>query len=307
MKALSVLGLGAVCGAGAGRPALAAALSGAPLPAGRFSVQTPDGPREVPARRADTGPLDAFIPRRTIRRADTYARLALLGACLALEDAGLPLGALWPDTALVLASAHGASGSTLSLVDSMIADGDACSSPTHFVHSLHNSAGAYLTANLGILGPCLTVSQGWLSVPSALLSARSLLACGQAKRVLFGAVEELSDLPALLAQAAAPDQAPGEGAVFLVLEADRSATALRIADLRFGGPDGEAPPRRSTMHLGGLDGVDRFGWGPALPAFQLAAGLLALEGDPSMAAVELRWAPPGEGRASARLERPLAP
>jgi 3-oxoacyl-[acyl-carrier-protein] synthase II len=237
--------------------------------------------------------------------------MALLGACLALQDAGLSAGLEGggEDTALVLASGHGATGSTAALLESVIRDGDPFSSPTHFAHSLHNSAAANLAIQLGLRGPTLTISQGSATVPSALLAARSLLASGRAARVLFGAVEELSELPGLLWQASGETLPPGEGAVFLVLEGGPGPSLSRLEDLAFGGdppvPSGPDGAWVLGTGPGTLDLRDRWGLSPAAPAFDLAAAVLLLAGSPLKeragrpTSVLCRW--PGELPGSCRL------
>jgi len=133
---------------------------------------------------------------------------------------------------VVIASGYGATATTFAFLDTIIADGDICASPTHFANSVHNSAAANISIMLGAKGPSLTVSQFDMSVPSALMSARQWLAEGRVDAVLFGAIDEVSDLIGYLWQrqrapqhdcAASPLQLDressviGEGAAFLLL------------------------------------------------------------------------------------------
>jgi 3-oxoacyl-[acyl-carrier-protein] synthase II len=157
--------------------------------------------------------------------------MGLLGAHLALADAGLGASGL-DGLGVIMASGYGATATTYALLDTIIADGDACSSPTHFSSSLHNACPANIAIQLGATGPNLTVSQFDLSVPSALLTARQWLLDGRVDRVLFGAVDELSDLigyhwyrqrgpagsgPMEPLRTREETAIPGEGAAFLVL------------------------------------------------------------------------------------------
>lgn len=189
-------------------------------------------PLELPALRADTSRLKDFVPLKSLRRIDNFSRLGLLGAYLALEDAGILSEGKQDRLGVVIASGYGATGITFAFLDSFINDGDICASPTYFANSVHNSAAANISIMLGATGPSTTVSQFHLSVPSALQTAWLWLAEGRVDRVLFGAVDELSELigyawyrqrgntqestmtPLLTGLESA---VPGEGSAFLLL------------------------------------------------------------------------------------------
>lgn len=305
MLPLRIVGTGIVAGCGCGRSAFENALAEGATAPREFLISTGPTPLALPALRAETSLLETFLPRQTTRRADRFSRMALLGACLALEDSGLPRTELGDSTALVIASGYGAAGSILALQDSVITDGDLCSSPIHFANSLHNSAAANLSILLGIRGPNITISQGWHSVPSALLSAHTLLASGRASRVLFGAVEELSELTGLLS--AGRGELPGEGAAFLVLETNSGPGRARITDLQYPAPSGGF--EGGVLGSDGPDLRDHFGLSPALPAFQLATASHILSGaslrelpGACPQALTLRWDIPGTRSARCRLE-----
>jgi 3-oxoacyl-[acyl-carrier-protein] synthase II len=231
-------GVGTVGGFGCGISDLSRALNGGIVPPGTLDLSTGSGPIAFPAFRADTSRLKEFIPARTLRRIDHFSRLALLGSYLALADAGLAetehhrLG-------VIIASGYGATGATYAFLKSFINDGDICASPTCFASSVHNSAAAHISIHLGATGPSLTVSQFDLSVPSALISVRQWLLEGRVDRVLFGAVEELSELIgyAWYRQRGAPRMPmtplwteketaiPAEGAAFLLFSRTEEARA----------------------------------------------------------------------------------
>lgn len=147
---------------------------------------------EWPVYHAETSQLGRFIAPRKLRRMDHYTRMGLLGALLALEDAGLD-----PDRerlGIIVATGHGAARTTFKYQDSIIDDGDIGSSPTLFSHSVHNAAAANISILLGIRGPSLTVSQFELSVASALLTAKMWLAEDRVDAVLFGGIDEYCDV-----------------------------------------------------------------------------------------------------------------
>lgn len=193
MMRIAVKGIGVTGGFGTGVADLAAALKSGGSRLDGITVPSAQGPLQIPAFRAQTERLEEFVPKRALRRIDQYSKMGLLGAYLALADAGM-LGSDLSRLGVVIASGYGATATTFAFLDSIIADGDICASPTHFANSVHNSAAANISIMLGAKGPSLTVSQFDMSVPSALMSARQWLAEGRADAVLFGAIDEVSDL-----------------------------------------------------------------------------------------------------------------
>ncbi len=229
---IAVQGIGVVGCFGAGVAKMRQALlTGAVSPAA-FDLPGCGTPLAISAFRADTSSLADFVPLKALRRIDNFSRLGLLGAYLALQDAGVPAAEKQERLGVVIASGYGATGSTFAFLDSFINDGDICASPTYFANSVHNSAAAYISIMLGATGPSSTVSQFHHSVPSALQTACLWLAEGRVDRVLFGAIEELSeligyawhrqrgraDIPEMTPLLTGAESAiPGEGAAFLLL------------------------------------------------------------------------------------------
>jgi 3-oxoacyl-[acyl-carrier-protein] synthase II len=232
MMRMAVKGIGVAGGFGTGVADFAAALERGAVPAGSLRVATGDSERELPALRAKAEGLDEFIPKRALRRVDNYSKLGLLGASLALRDAGWS-GADLDRVGLIIASGYGATATTFAFLDSIIADGDICASPTHFANSVHNAAAANISMLLGARGPSLTVSQYELSVPSALITAQCWLAEGRVDAVLVGAIDEVSELVGYLklrgcsgfGPAGAESAILGEGAAFLLLTRAEDAPA----------------------------------------------------------------------------------
>lgn len=201
------------------------------------------------SERAATDRLEEFVARRDLRRIDHYSRLALLGAHLALRDAGM-LGEALERVGVVIATGYGAAGTTFGFLDSIIENGDPCASPTHFSNSVHNAAAAHVSIFLKATGPSLTVSQFELSAASGLLTACQWLREGRVDAVLFGAVDEYCDVlgycwnryfgepgageaPLDLERQSAR---PSEGAAFFVLKAAPAPQAPygRIVDVELG-------------------------------------------------------------------------
>lgn len=239
MTRITVQGIGVFGGFGTGVQAFVHALESRPVPPSVQPIPTGHGPMDLAAFRADLTPLEALVPARTLRRMDSFSKMALLGAHLALTDAGIE-PANQAGLGLIIASGYGATTTTTyALLDSIARDGDVCTSPIHFANSMHNTCAANISLQIGATGPNLTVSQFHLSVPSALLTARQWLLEGRVERVLFGAVDELSDLIGYLwlrqrreanhgpmrPLATGEESAiPGEGAAFFVLSARDEAT-----------------------------------------------------------------------------------
>lgn len=203
-----------------------------------------------PAILADTSRLEAFVPKRSLRRIDHISQMALLGTYLALEDAGMP-PLTEKRTGLIVCSGYGASRTTFSFLDSVINDGDALASPTFFSNSVHNSVAGHISILLKLEGPCLTVSQFEMSVPSALMSACQWLNEGRVDQVIFGAVDEYCDVVGYCWRKFFGEKAdktmtplsrdrqsaiPAEGAISFLLSRDRSDYSRygTLVDVRMG-------------------------------------------------------------------------
>jgi 3-oxoacyl-[acyl-carrier-protein] synthase II len=246
MMKIKISGIGVVGGFGCGVAGLISCLTNGVRPPAEsgYGYRYP----------ADTSSLENFAPKKSMRRIDHFSQMALLGAFLALEDAGIPS----PDakrTGLVVCSGYGASQTTFSFLDSVINDGDVCASPTLFSNSVHNSAAGHISILLKLGGPCMTVSQFGLSVHSALMSACRWLEEGRADQVLFGAVDEYCDVLGYCWQRffgknengvmkpltpGLQSAIPGEGAAFFVLSKTESNSSKygSVVDVRTGRASG---------------------------------------------------------------------
>ncbi|NTV52315.1 MAG: beta-ketoacyl synthase [Candidatus Firestonebacteria bacterium] len=191
---IAVQGIGVVGGFGSGRELFQQALVSGHTRPTTYPLIHGGVPLEIPAFRADTERLQAFVPLRALRRIDRFSRLGLLGAYLALDDAGVLSEGRQEKLGVIVATGYGATGITFAFEDTFIKDGDNCASPTYFANSVHNSVAANISILLGATGPSSTVTQFHLSVPSALQTAWLWLDEGRVDRVLFGAVDELSEL-----------------------------------------------------------------------------------------------------------------
>jgi 3-oxoacyl-[acyl-carrier-protein] synthase II len=276
---LVIQGIGVLGGFGCGIEALRTSLIDQTCRVQSVSIKTAQGPREMPVFLADTVKLDDFLNKKALRRVDHFSKMALLGSFLALEDAGQLEGDR-QRMGMIVATGYGACQTTFAFLDSFFDSGDQLSSPTHFSNSVHNAAAANISMVLDITGPCLTVSQFGMSVPSALLTAGIWLEEGRVDSVLFGGVDEYSELLGYCwhrffgdtvgsAQDVKPmafnlqSAIPGEGAAFLLLtravEGSQSPYGF-IGDVdmrRYGrGPLGVA---EETLYFIGADGHKQCG------------------------------------------------
>jgi len=279
---IAIRGIGVVGGFGTGVEALRGALAGSPAGV----AAPPDaGGGALGCRRANTAALDGFVDRKALRRMDTISRLAILGACLALRDAGVDR----PDERMgvALSTGYGPSGTTLAFLDSFIDSGDACSSPTLFSSSVHNAPAANLSTLLGVTGPNLSVSQFEVSASSALLTAILWLEEGRVDRVLVGGVDEYGAVlgycwkrffgesdttPCLPLDIRRQTARPGEGCAFLLLE--RPSAGQRCAGVI------------EAVHMGRAVGAN-----PPVPADRLL--VLGADGHRRCAGAYVRLVPPG--------------
>ncbi|WP_049721089.1 hypothetical protein [Gilvimarinus polysaccharolyticus] len=141
---------------------------------------------------AEQGPrpdLQAIISRWTpqrIRRIDRYIQLCLAGGLSCVAGRELPT-----ETGLYLATRYGAVATSAQVISTIEQEGQ-LPKPVHFVNSLGNSAGFYLTQLLQITGNTLVVSQEEFSFEAALLHACLDLNSGRISTALIGGFDEVT-------------------------------------------------------------------------------------------------------------------
>ncbi|NQU43375.1 beta-ketoacyl synthase chain length factor [bacterium] len=152
-------------------------------------VALPDGTLSLPVYRAEAEGLERFVAKRSLRRIDPFARMALLASYLALEDAGGERPS--PERiGVVFGTGYGSLGATFAFQDSVIDFGDKCASPTYFASSVHNALAAQVSISLDVQGPCQTLTGFEQSVGTSFALALSWLREGKADQVLVGAGDE---------------------------------------------------------------------------------------------------------------------
>jgi 3-oxoacyl-[acyl-carrier-protein] synthase II len=140
----------------------------------------------------DLKPLNSFINPSKIRRLDCFSKSALLSAYLALNDSGLE-----PDSperiGIVTGTGNGPLKTTFEFLDNIIEYGDESSSPLLFANSVHNAPASHISMNLGITGPCSTVTCFNNTVSNVLLTAQHWLDTGLVDFVLACCGDEMHD------------------------------------------------------------------------------------------------------------------
>lgn len=183
---------------------------------------------------------DSLLPR-SMRRADRFSRIVTLAALDAIENSGWQL----PDpsrTGIIFATSLGPHVATFEFLDEILKYGDAGSSPTKFVHSVHNTAVSYIAQSLRITGPTSTITQFQNPFSQALSLANSWLFNDRCDHVLVGAGEEYGKVLAYILSRklvfsstgqidsfANNGYVPGEGVVFFLLsKSSKTDCSLKI-------------------------------------------------------------------------------
>jgi 3-oxoacyl-[acyl-carrier-protein] synthase II len=256
----TITGIGIVGGFGCGVSALEkAAADDTGIPNRPFKIRTPEVQADVSAYLADTSSLADYVPRKALRRIDHFARLALLGSYLALEDAGLNENRRGR-MGIVVATGYGSTCDTFDFLNTTLNEDDPCSSPIRFANSVHCAAAAHIAAFLGEHGPTLTINQYDMSVSLAFQTACQWLEEDRVDSVLVGGADEFSRAMGFYTQhlqagrksSPPPDdavtQSPiGEGSAFFVLEKDSQDSSSHVhicsaSVTAMNGSPGTAPP-----------------------------------------------------------------
>ena len=129
-----------------------------------------------------------LVPAKIRRRMSRVSKLAYCAAVLALEDAGVSDPS---QMGLVVGTGLGELAVSREFLDGMHERGPHLASPALFQNSVHNAAASFISMGMGMGGPGITVSQGWVSGECALATGELLLAAGLCESVLVIGVEGL--------------------------------------------------------------------------------------------------------------------
>jgi len=249
-------GLGAVFGGGRGRDIFEQSVADGASPITMLDVPFYEKPFPVFQIPAEALKDKAHV--RTLRRADRFSRMAVLGAGDALADAGEP-AVEGIKTGIIIATALGPHRTTFKFLDDMREFGDDQVSPTIFSHSVHNAAASYVAKILGLEGPAFTLTDFFFSFQQALLLGKMWLQEKRCERVLIGAVDELGTVmeyvcsrklnladdgkmdPLSFSQNSAA--VPGEGCLFMLLSEEAPGACAEVRSIEFGQ---QTPPELRT-------------------------------------------------------------
>ncbi len=137
--------------------------------------------------------LEQFISPRKSRRMDRLTRMVVLGANLAVKDAGIEVDEDFKNsTGIVFGTALGPQCSTFLCLDGIIEDGDNCLSSLAFTSSVHNTPVTQVSLHMGICGPVRTVTTLGYTVGGTLGTALNWLGENIVKQVIVILGEDLS-------------------------------------------------------------------------------------------------------------------
>jgi 3-oxoacyl-[acyl-carrier-protein] synthase II len=217
-RAVVITGIGVVNAAVVGAsPALAAWLA-EPRPA------QPSGAR--PAVRLPEHTRAELVDSGEARRLSRVCQLTIAAARLALAESGLdPARGL----GLVVGSELGDFTSTIAFADGYLSRGPAGLSPLLFPNTVMNTMAATTAIAVAARELALTINVPTVAGELAVARGAAAVASGRADAVLAGGVDELDPLVADMLGALGDDGLRGEGATFLVLEAEDAARARGAA------------------------------------------------------------------------------
>jgi hypothetical protein len=166
-----------------------------------------------------------------IRRIDRYIQLCIAGG---LGCAKTPLAA---NTGLYLATRCGAVATSANVMETIAAQNE-LPKPLHFVNTLGNSAGFYLTQLLGLTGTALVVSKERQAFEAALTHGLLDLQNNVSQSVLIGGFDEVTrPLTQQLQRLDAPANAPAlfEGSHWLLLSQQAQGSRQSVGMPRYHG------------------------------------------------------------------------
>lgn len=172
----------------------------------------------------DLKPLIAPWTAQRLRRVDRYIELCVAGGLNCVGGRELPA-----TTGVYLATRCGAVTTSARVMENIVSQGE-MPKPLHFINTLGNSAGFYLTQLLRTTGNTLVISQEYLSFEAALVHACLDLESGRIPCALVGGIDEVALPLELHAQRLEQTTAQtfSEGSHWLLLEKNPSTNGVTL-------------------------------------------------------------------------------
>jgi 3-oxoacyl-(acyl-carrier-protein) synthase len=222
-RAVVVTGVGVVNAAIVG----ASAALGAWLAQPRAAARAPVGGGR-PAVRLPEGTLAGLVDPGEARRLSRVCQLTIAAARLAVQESGLdPARGL----GLVVGTELGDFTSTIAFADGYLARGAGGLSALIFPNTVMNTMAATTAIAVAARELTLTLNVPTVAGELAVARAAAAVAAGRVDAVLAGGVDEVDPLVAEMLDALGDADTRGEGAAFLVLEAEAVARARGAAVL----------------------------------------------------------------------------
>lgn len=278
MKARAVTGLGVTSVLGTGAEAFLRALGDAPRPLaerGPMPIASFDASKVDLAAGAPIVEVPEFDPARYLgdkglRVLDRLTKLLLVGARLALQDAGLKKDGAWTAgvaerVGVVVSNAYG-SLEAITELDRVAKLEDArYINPSKFPNTVSNSASGYVSIWEELRALNVTVSDGNCGGLDAVACADMFLETGRADQLLVGGGEAMSEalwlaFAKLGGGGALGSTRIGEGAAFLAMETLESAKARGakvLAHVTGYGTSFVAPPDETTLIYASRTAMER--------------------------------------------------
>lgn len=165
-----------------------------------------------------------WIDLKQIRRMGRVIKMGVAASHIALQEAMLKM----PD-AIIMGTAYGCLADTGVFLNKLVTQQEDMLTPTAFIQSTHNTVGGQIALLLGCHAYNNTFVHGAFSLENALQDSLLFLQEDASRKVLAGAVEEITDYShAILSRFGLYKNgvAAGEGAAFFVLSAEKDAASL---------------------------------------------------------------------------------
>jgi len=143
---------------------------------------------ETPFLQIQKPDYKAFIDPRVLRRMSKIVRMSIVAANTALNEAGIT-----KPEAIITSTGMGCQADTEKFLNAVIDNNEELLNPTAFIQSTHNTMGAQIALMQSNNCYNLTYVNRGFSFESALLDSLMLINEGEAKNLLLGGIDEITE------------------------------------------------------------------------------------------------------------------